>query len=549
MNDTLLADVLTFKLSDEGKLLAEVEACEVKPPLDEAIIKEALAEQGFSRLYLHENSLPQLVAQYTNLNDSFVLEIGERRDGRCIVKVDDDKMAARLTLIPPYGGARVALSEIQQALQDKGVVSGIMANVIQAALKEGYATDRIVAQGLRPEPGADAQFQSLVPEIRERKPQVDEHGNVDYRDLGQIVFVKEGSSLMRRTPPTAGKDGWDVTGQVRLPQAGKDTPFASGLQGAQIDANDSNLLLATITGQPKIVPCGVTVDPTINVQGVDISTGNMSFEGAIIIKGDVKDGMKVRALGDVFVGGTVEAAEIEAGGNISIKGGVIGHSEHTANPNEAPIFNAKIISKGSISALYAENVYMEAGEDINIEEYSMHNHLISLNRVLVGKSGGKKGRIIGGITSATVLVKAGTIGSNAGFITRIRAGYNPYLQAKLDKLKLKVEANEKELDDIKKVIAFVMAHPEKDKNDLLNKATNTREKIELDCAQLHAERAGLLAEMTLSEHVQVIVEDTVHCGTEIQMGSSLWKNNEQRGKGVFHIVEGEISFGSKAEAH
>lgn len=539
----LLTDVLIFKLNDEGKLLAEFETREDKPLLEEAAIKEALAKQGFAHLHLHENSLSQLITQYTDSNENFVLEIGERRDGECIIKIDSDRMAARLTLIPPYGGTPVAMSQVEQALQEKGVVNGIKTDAIKAALKGGDVADHIIAQGLLPEPGTDAQFQSLLPEMRERKPQEDEHGNVDYRELGGIIVVKQGTPLMRRIPPTAGKNGQDVTGQVLMPKAGKDVQFASRLQGAQLDPSDNNLLLAAITGQPKIVPNGVTVDPTISVKIVDISTGNMSFDGAIIIKGDVKEGMKVHASGDVMVGGTVEAAEIEAGGNVVIKGGVIGRSEHTADPNAVPVFNARIVSKGSISARYAENVYMEAGVDINIEEYSMHNHLVSLNQILVGKSGGKKGRIIGGSTCATGLVQAGKIGSNAGFLTKIRVGFNPLLHAKLDKLKLEIEAKEKELEDIKKIIAFVMAHPEKNKNDLLNKASNNKEKIELDCVQLHVDLANLHEEMTLSEHVEVIVEEAIYCGTEIQIGHLFWRNNLDRGKGVLQIVDGEIAFG------
>lgn len=539
-----LTDMLTFKLDDDGKLLAVFEACESKPPLDAAMAKEALAKLGLSDLFLYENALSNLVKQYNNASEGFVLEIGECRDGVCSFKIDDDKMAARLTLIPPYGGTPVALLQIQLALQEKGVTSGIMLDEIKAALKEGYATERIVAQGLRPVPGAATQFQSLVPEIRERKPQVDEHDVANYRDLGQLIVVKQGDLLMRRIPPTEGKKGQDVTGQILMPQPGQDIPFASGLSGATIDPDDNSRLLATITGQPKLIPNGVMVEPTINLSRVDLSTGNMSFDGTINIKGDVKDGMKICASGDVFVGGTVEAAEIEAGGNVVIKGGVIGHGEHSSDSNEAPIFSAKIISQGSISAHFAENVCMEAGTDIIIEEFSMHNYLTALNRILVGKSGSKKGRIIGGITCASVLVKAAIIGSNAGFITKIRAGFNPYLQAQLDKLKLEIDANEKEQEDLKKIIAFVLAHPEKDKNGLLNKALHTREKFETDCAQLHADRTHLLSEMMLAEHVQVIVEDSVHCGTEIQIGNAIWKNNEDRGKGVFQIIEGEIDFGN-----
>lgn len=549
MTDASLTDVLTFKLSDDGKLLAAFEMCESKPPLDEAAIRVALSRQGLSDLFLHENSLSQLVQQYNTSNESFVLEIGERRDGECAIKIADDKMTASLTLTPPYGGAPVGLLQIQLALQEKGVVSGIMKNEIEAALKEGYAKERVIAKGLPPERGIDARFQSLIPEIRERKPRVDEHGIANYRDLGQLIVVRPGDPLMFRTPPTEGKKGRDVTGQIIMPQPGQDTPFASRLQGVEIDQNaddpdHNSLLLAAIAGQPKLVPNGVIVEPTIGLPLVDISTGNMNFEGTINIKGDVKEGMRVYASGDVFVGGTVEAAEIEAGGNIVIKGGVIGHSEPGGDPNEMPTFNARIISKGSISVHFAENVYMEAGTDIIIEELSMHNHLTALNRILVGKSGSKKGRIIGGVTCASVLVKAAVFGSNAGFITKVKAGFNPYLQAKLDKLKLEIDANEKEQEDLKKIIAFVLAHPEKDKNGLLNKALHTREKVEADCTGLHAQRVHLLSEMTLAENVQIIVEDSVHAGVEIQIGNSIWKNNEDRGKGVFQIVDGVIDFGN-----
>jgi len=470
VNDAPPTDILTFKLSDDGKLLATFEASECsKPPLDEAAIKGALAKQGLSGLFLYENALATLLKKYSSPCESFVSEIGERRDGGCTIKIDDEKMTAKLTLTPPYGGAPVTLLQVQLALQERGVVKGIMTHEIETALTEGYAAERIIAQGQRPVKGIDARFQSLIPQIRERKPQIDKRGIANYRDLGQLIVVRPGDPLMCRTPPTEGQQGWDITGRAIMPQPGQDIQFASGLQGveldpeAELDPDNNSLLLAAITGQPKLVPNGVIVEPTLALPQVDMSTGNMSFDGTINIKGDVKDGMKIRVTGDVFVGGTVEAAEIEADGNIVIKGGVIGHSEHSGDPNEVPTFNAIIISKGSISAHFAENASMEAGIDIIIEEFSMHNHLTALNRVLVGKSGGRKGRIIGGMASASVLVKTAVIGSSAGFITKIRAGFNPYLQAEQDRLKLEIDALEKEQEDLKKIIAFVLAHLKKTK--------------------------------------------------------------------------------------
>ncbi len=547
MIDSSTKEVLTFRLNDDGKLLAVFEKTDYKPPLDMALIKEALTKQGMANLFLYENALTHLLKQYNTPNEGFTLEIGERRNGECAIQIDIVKMSARLTLIPPYGGTSVTFDQIQMALKEKGIVRGIMINEIQAALKEGYAAERIIARGLEPVKGNDARFQSLIPQIRERKPQVDKQGIADYRDLGDLIVVKKGDPLMFRTPPTAGKNGWDITGQVLLPQRGKDTQFASGLQGVELeqevesDPDNNSLLLAAITGQPKLVPNGVIVEPTVNLSLVDISTGNVNFDGTINIKGDVKDGMKVYASGDVFIGGTVEAAEIVADGNIVIKGGVIGH--HSGDVNEAPVYNAKILSKGSISARFAENVAMDADIDIIIGEFSMHNHLSALNRILVGKSGGKKGRIIGGISSASNLVKTGVLGTNAGFITKVCVGFNPHLQSQLDRLKLKIDVVEKELEDIKKIIAFILSHPEKDKDGLLNKLLHTREQLEADCPRLHSEHMNILSQMTLPEQVQVIVEEAVHCGVEIQLGHAIFKNNQERGKGVFQIIEGAIKFG------
>jgi uncharacterized protein (DUF342 family) len=552
VNDALITtDVLSFKLNDDGKLLASFEAHECKPPLDEEMLKEALAKQGLLDLLFYEGSFSNLIKQYNSSNDRFELEIGERRNGEFTLKIDPDRMAARLTLTPPtHGGTPVNLFQIQLALQEKGVIRGILTNEIKAVLLKGSASDLIIAHGLAPVRGTDARFQSLVPEIRERKPHIDKRGIVDYRDLGELIVVKKGDPLMCRTPPTPGKKGQDITGQILMPQPGLDTPFASGLQGVELDAeaeldpDHNSLLLAAITGQPKLVPNGVIVEPTISMPLVDISTGNVHFDGTINIKGDVNDGMKVYATGDVFIGGTVEAADVEADGNIVIKGGVIGHGEHSANPNDTFVSSAKIISKGSISARFAENAYLEAGTDIILEEFSMNNHLTSLNRILVGKSGKKKGRIIGGITSASILIKTAIIGADSGFITKVKAGFNPHLQAKMDKLKLEIEETEKKMQDIKKLISFFMTYPEKDKNGMLNKALYNRDKLEIDSARLHADRTYLVSEMTLPENVQIIVEETVHCGAEIQIGNAVWKNAIQRGKGAFQIIEGNIEFGN-----
>lgn len=543
MDEATHKDALTFKLDENNKLIAVFEPGDAKVTLDTTAVKEMLARQKLSDLYLDEKAFSRLIQLYNNSNAAFILEIGERRDGEFVINVAEDKMTAYLTMTPAYGGAPVTFDQIRQGIKEKGIVSGLItAAEIEAILKEGQATDYVIAQGLPPVPGVDAQFHSLIPQMQERRPQIDARGVADFRNLGNLVLVKAGEPLMRRTLPTEGKKGKNILGKIITPKPSQDTPFNSELKGAIFDPEDSNLLVSSIIGQPLLIPNGAMVSPTITVPHVNIATGNLSFDGTINILGDVMEGMKVYALNDIFIGGTVEAAEIEAGGNISIKGGVIGHSDSSSGSANLP--TGKISCKGSVSARFAKYFSIEAGTSIIIEEYSMNNQLTAVNQILVGKPGGKKGLIIGGTACAMMLVQAASIGSDNGIKTHIHAGLNPLTQEQLNAIDSQIEANKKNLDDIKKIIAFVEINPDKDKNGLLDKARRSLDKLSVELAQLQADRDGLIADMSFAEYAKIVAEQTIHNGVEIRIGDKTWKTKEGRTKTIFRLIDNKISFGN-----
>jgi uncharacterized protein (DUF342 family) len=543
LDSTTRKATLTFTLNENNKLIAAYEQGEGKVALDGATAREMLNQQNLSDLFVDEQALSRLVQLYNNTNANFMLEIGERRNGEFIIKVADDKMTAWLTMTPAYGGTPVTFEQIRQSLKEKGIVSGLITSVeLETLLKEGQATDYPIAQGRPAVPGLDAQFHSLVPEIQERRPQITKHGLADFRDLGQLILVKQGDPLMRRTLPTEGKVGENILGQPLIPKPSRNTPFISDLKGAMLDPDDGELLRATIIGQPLLFPNGVMVSPTITVPQVNIATGNLSFDGTINILGDVMEGMKVYALEDIFIGGTVEAAEIEAGGNISIKGGIIGNS--VTSGGSAISMGGKISCKGSVSARFAKYVSIDAGTSIIIEEYSMNNHLTAINQILVGKPGGKTGLLSGGAASAMMLIQASSVGSAVGTKTYIQAGINPHTLEQLDIIEQEIEENEKKQGNITKIISFVESNPEKDKNSLLKKARRTLAKLTAEIAQRQADRESLLSEMSFAEYAKVVVGQTIHNGVEIRIGSQRWRAKEEQGKTIFRLIDGKISFGS-----
>ncbi len=216
--------------------------------------------------------------------------------------------------------------------------------------------------------GTSGGFQSLFERKQKDAPEDEEdHAIIKYSDLGHLLVVHPGEQLMHRIPPVPGKNGRDIKKRVVLAKAIPAQEFGKNLQGAAPAPDDPDLLVATLGGQPVLLADGVIVNPVIEVPDVDLNTGNIDFEGTIRIAGDLKSGMRVKVAGDVIVNGTVEAAEIVAGGNVAVHGGIIGHADARPGSHALPANTARIRCEGSVKAMFMENAHIEAGSTILVE--------------------------------------------------------------------------------------------------------------------------------------------------------------------------------------
>ncbi len=513
------------------------------PPLSAAAVRAQMVRQGHGDLAVNEQALAQLVQLAATSREAVTLSLAERRDARCVIKVSRNRMAALLTLVPPQGGASLTMEQLRAQLSEHGVKAGVKDDALALALAKGQVDELEVAEGQLAVNGEHTRFDTLVPDSTDRHPRVNAHGLIDYRDLGDLVVVREGTPLMRRIPPTPGVPGFDVTGQVLSPKPGTSWPFAPGLKGVELDRSDPDLLLASVVGQPVIVARGVKVDPNVVFPQVDMATGNVKFDGAVNIKGDVKEGMHVYSTGDVFVGGAVEAATIEAGGNVVIKGGVIGRNEYNGRDSgREGWFNAKVTAKGSISARFAENAFLEADVDVMLEDYAMHSEINALNHVVIGKPGTRKGRCMGGHTKATISIRVAESGSSAGLHTVLAAGYNPLVTEEMATLTQSIQKHEAEIINLQKIIDFMHQHPERDRDGLLARAAITQELHQGQILELQLELANLKDALTMADDAQVNVDVTIHGGTEIHVGGKVWTTAEQRAHAVFRLNdEGDLT--------
>ena len=502
-------------------------------------LMQAIKAAGLGGYSFHQPSLDDATVKY-NSGEAFEITVGEALDGQFSIRIDANFMAAYLNCTLPLGGAPVEKQSILQEAEKQGITVALNLEAIDKALREG-GSNILIASGRPPVAGVDGRLELLFSGAKVRSPHLDEHGLADFRDLGDVVTVKTGDALIRRILPTDGDPGETVTGKHFSVKPGKSVEFATKLEGAILDPNDSNKLIAEISGCPIVSKDGVKVEPVYTTVDVDLHAGNISYDGTVHVTGDVHTDMSIKTSGDIYVDGTVGSAMLEAGGDIVVKGGIIGSSE--AHDNSDKHTHAAIKCNGSCTARFVQNVRISAGNGIFIHDVAMLSELTAGHQIVVGDPGSRKGDIIGGIARATMLVKAQNIGSSSYVKTIVIAGADQVLHERLNLNTKTREASEHKLADIFKLLEVDRLSPGRIPVDTVKTLSVTRDALNAEIIALREEETELQKEIDLANGAQVIVEKHVFGGAEIRIGLKHYSTTQDKEGGIFHInEEGELVF-------
>lgn len=105
---------------------------------------------------------------------------------------------------------------------------------------------------------------------------------------------------------SAGDDGSQT---VRIVLAEENTAAYADLDGIVSLAED-------YAGTDTVMEIQLNVTNLLTVEEVTLATGDVHFDGNVFVKGNVGSGAGIYATGDLLVGGFVESAHIETGGDI-----------------------------------------------------------------------------------------------------------------------------------------------------------------------------------------------------------------------------------------
>jgi uncharacterized protein (DUF342 family) len=528
---------LSIYLNDESHTLIASFAPEgIVEMINVDDFKRSIDGAGFGECDLNEVAILEATSKYI-AGESFEIAIGDEEDGEFFIQIDDDHLNAFLTCIPGHGGSAVTPESVIEEARNKIISTELDMEAIERAINEN-GDHALIAHGRQPEVGHDSEFKSLLPEAKEHVPQVDEDGIANFRDLGEILIVHAGDTLMRRIPATLGEPGITISGQPIPAMPGRDDPYSVKLEGVEIDPEDPDLLKSKIDGCPTLLENGVRVEPVYTIRNVDLHSGNIDFLGTVIVTGGILSGMTVKADGDIHVKGSVVGVVLIAGGDVVVGGGIIGHDDKT---NKEHVDHARVECNGTCTANFTQNARITAGKNILIRDFTMMSKLVAAEQVIVGDET-HTGQIIGGFTTAGVLVQSGIIGAPTRSRTVVIAKTSDLLFARMAAISEAMDAAKVKLSKFVRLLDLAANRPDRVSEKDIKLAESGRAEVDVEIANIKLDEAELKKEIVISRGAHITAKKKFLEGVEVKIGPKVAKVIRDTERGTYRMKNDELIY-------
>lgn len=432
---------------------------------------------------------------------------GEEIDAQYHVEISEDKREAEVQIEPPkLGGDPPRLEGVKRVLAQAGVVEGINEDVLKNIVETPRYNEPVaVAKGRPPEPGEDAQIEYHF--NTERNPGFDQGDQqVDFRELGLINNVHSGDLLAEKIEPAPGRPGLTVTGEQIPAPDGKDCELKFG----EHVRREGNRLFSTITGEVVLTEDRIEVHEVHTVEGdVDYHTGNIDFEGTVIVEGSVRDRFKVKAAGNILVEGGVGKAYLQSSNDIIVNGGIRGKG------------GAQINAGGNIVSEFVERAALIAQNHVIVSEMILHSTIDAGETVFVN---GSRGLIVGGVIRAGQVIFARELGSIGASETRLEVGIDPVYFREMAKIENKVLEQQEKLDKISRAINTLSGRDDLSEGDehKLQSLEQNQQNLQRNIENFREEQESLARQADEREGARITVDGTAFGGTRIVIGNEIY---------------------------
>jgi uncharacterized protein len=392
---------------EKGKLIASRNAGE-RTTFDVGHNVGVEIVDGMVRYYAMVRGKPVIIKDSLHLVPSDV-------DCKIKIQIDEEKMHAYLDCSPAYGsGTPLSAGLVHAEMEQLGIRHGIKKEAVTAAVDDVNknrvtVSNALVAAGTPSLPGKQGAIEYLFDsKLKEYDFSILPDGRIDYRNSKAILTAAENQLLARIGAASSGIPGKTVLGEI-LPVEDSEAAVTAIIPGNGVRVSeDGKAFFAAIAGIIMLNGSMLDVVNMYVVEGdVDFTTGNISFNGNVFVRGTVLDGFEVKADGDIIVQKIVESARLAAGRDVIVKGGVLGRGKG-------------LVSAGrDIRIGYAQNARLEAQGNIYIGNYAVNSYMATSKQLIMLE---KRGAVIGGEVFALRGIDVRTLGSESGIKTYMEAG-------------------------------------------------------------------------------------------------------------------------------
>lgn len=283
-----------------------------------------------------------------------------------------------------------------------------------------------VASGIKPKIGKNASIKYYFETNYQRPGTITDEGLIDFRNRGEVPFVKKGDLIAEKNPLVEGHNGRDIKGYEIQVDEYNDIHFESG-SGTEM-SSDGLKIFAAIDGQPNAsIKNVISVFPELKIKGdVDYSTGHVDFDGNVEILGTVKSGFKVSCCN--LTAKEIIGGDIDITGDLNVSGGII---------------QANIKTEGNIKAFFIQH-----SEILSYGNLTVSNEIIDSNIGINGECKSNSCKIIATEISAKKGFEVKQIGNRMTNPCTIKAGLNEKFEKLIKGMKLVLSEKRTVLDEI-----------------------------------------------------------------------------------------------------
>ncbi|UCE60400.1 MAG: DUF342 domain-containing protein [Phycisphaerales bacterium] len=331
---------------------------------------------------------------------------------RIVVEVADDLMSASIRVRARDNDAPPKPEEVVNAL------TGAKLHINDAVKKRVREFFKLVSSGkpitepfliAEGQPVNEGKDEELVWDPSYKQEAIDWQGDasINYYSLNSIVTVKDGTVIGTASPVVPPKDGMNVKGEVIKAQG---TPQKLLIDDTiQRSPDDPCTLISVVAGRVVQTENKLHINEVLHIAGdLDFSSGNVDSTTDVYIGGSIPDRFQAKSAKTITVKGTIEAAVVEAEGDITVRGGIVGRNE------------GRVYAKGNVNAKFFNEADVAAEGNVLVGKQLMNSRVRTGGRLIAECTA-----VIGGHVCARSGIEVAVLGSEACTPTRVFFGASP----------------------------------------------------------------------------------------------------------------------------